>query len=115
MTVRLRRFDREVDEAIGQVIDYQATRAEAHAKQHAPWTDRTTNARNGLFARGVHEFGRWPRRSSHSIVLAHVVPYGIYLETMQAGRYAIIEPTLHVIGQDVMSMIQQVYNHRYGG
>jgi hypothetical protein len=114
-TVRLRRYDREVDEMIGQVIDFQATRAEAYAKTNAPWSDRTTNARNGLFARGAHTYGRWPRKSSHTVVLAHTVPYGVWLEVRWNGRYSIIEPTLRVIGRDTMSMVQQVYNRRYGG
>lgn len=113
-TVRLRRYDEQVDEMIGRVIDFQADRAEAYAKLNASWTDRTTNARNGLFAQPRHSYGRFPRRSSHTIVLAHTVPYGIYLETMKAGRYAIIEPTLRVIGEETMAMVQRIYNQRYG-
>ena|SRR5687768_6378099 len=108
-TIRLRQFNERVDRMISQVIDFQADRAEAYAKTNAPWTDQTTNARNGLFARGVHETG------SHSIVLAHRVPYGIWLEVRWNGRYAIIEPTLQVIGRDTMAMVARVWNREFGG
>lgn len=75
----------------------RAPQVEAHAKLHAPWTDRTTNARNGLHALHVPE-----GLGIHEIVLAHSVPYGIWLEIANNGRYKIIMPTLRTQGRELM-------------
>lgn len=60
---------------------------EAFAKQSAPWTDRTTDARQGLSGEPFAENGI----VGASIV--HSVPYGIWLENRFDRRYAIIGPT----------------------
>lgn len=84
-------------------LRYHEGRAESYAKLNAPWTDQTTNARNGLTAKS----GRTGK--THWLVLAHRVPYGIYLETRWAGRYAIIMPTLiDEIGPSVMQTLQGI-------
>ncbi len=61
---------------------------EDYMKVNAPWKDRTANARQTLNVR--------PREFKDSVVidLAHGMFYGIYLELSNAGRYAIINPTL---------------------
>lgn len=70
---------------------------ESYMKLNAPWTDRTSNARNGLAAR-AYEDG-----DEIGIVLFHQVDYGIWLETRFGGRYAIIDPTIEVMGPQVMA------------
>lgn len=60
---------------------------EKFAKQSAPWTDRTTDARQGLSGEPFAENGI----VGASIV--HTVPYGIWLENRFDRRYAIIGPT----------------------
>lgn len=64
-------------------------------RANAPWNDDTGNARRDLYARAtrtgelgqgrfiVIEFGHGPE-----------IYYGIYLETMQGGRFAIVGPTI---------------------
>lgn len=74
-----------------------APEVENHMKLNAPWTDRTGNARNGLAARPYEE------AESVGIVLYHQVSYGIFLEVSNAGRYAIINPTIDVMGPRVMA------------
>ena len=64
------------------------------AKLNAPWTDRTTNARNGLHA----QVGSPDQGKSFELILAHSVFYGIYLESRFSGRFAIIMPTINYIG-----------------
>ena len=61
---------------------------EAEAKTNAPWIDRTSNARQGL--RGGAEF----EGSDIVIYVAHTMTYGIYLELCNAGKYAILKPTI---------------------
>lgn len=95
-------MDSSVDRFLTAVIGYHAPQAEAHAKREAPWTDQTSNARNGLFA--VPDFSERP--GSYRIVVGHSVPYGVWLETRWSGRYAILMPTVHAQGIEVMKTIQ---------
>lgn len=90
----------KLEAEIATIVDYSATRAEAYARENAPWTDRTGNARSGLFTAPFHAFG-----SNHGYDISHSVPYGIYLETRWEGRYAIIEPTVQAMGPELMSMV----------
>lgn len=63
---------------------------ETHARENAPWTDRTGDARGGL-AGEVEVDGDTVRAT-----LVHGVDYGIWLENRFNGRYAIIGPTMEV-------------------
>ena len=63
-------------------------RIEQAARQNAPWSDRTGEARAGLVASSEVD------GTDIIINLAHSVDYGIWLETIQSGRFAIIMPTL---------------------
>lgn len=60
------------------------------AQRTAPWTDRTGNARSGIFT--VTDAGR----SFVTTYLSHgvVIAYGVYLELAHGGKYAIIMPTI---------------------
>lgn len=91
-----------VDGVIADAVDYHSQAALISAKVHAPWTDRTTNARNGLSVQAYHETKR-----RHGFVLYHRVPYGIWLEVSNGGRYAIIGPTLARESIDLMETIRQ--------
>lgn len=77
-----------------------APEVESYMKVNAPWTDRTGNARNGLAAR-AYEAG-----DEVGIVLYHQVSYGIWLEVRWSGRYAIINPTIDVMGPKVMQSFE---------
>lgn len=79
--------DERVMVAVEFAFDLLAPRAEAYAKANAPWTDRTALARASLTAT-VDVDGR-----TVALTVAHGVSYGIYLETMQDGRFAVVEPT----------------------
>src|SRR5678815_7723 len=41
----------KLDKGIGVIMDSQSSKVQDYARTHAPWTDRTSNARNGLFAK----------------------------------------------------------------
>lgn len=100
LTPALAAFDDVADRFLTAVIGYHEPQAEAYAKQNAPWTDRTSNARNGLWARAERD------RPNYRIVVGHAVPYGLWLETRWSGRYAILEPTVRIEGKNVMKTIR---------
>lgn len=111
-------LDRKLNRAAFGAVRYWDGRAEAHMKQKAPWKDRTTNARNGLFARAV-KLGE----GLYAIILAHSVTYGIFLElghhhqvALKGGGtsewtvkpYPIIIPTLELYGPKVMRFFKKI-------
>lgn len=108
LTPGIRGIPAFVDRIVGTTMRYYEPQVESHAKLNAPWTDRTTNARNGLIASSGKE------GDSHYIVLAHQVPYGIWLEVRWGGKYSIIMPTVDVYGPKVMGTIQKILD-RYKG
>jgi hypothetical protein len=87
------------------VGDYLQPILEAEAKQNALWTDRTSNARQGLQS-WVDE----PARGIVDVYLAHGVEYGKYLEFRWQGRYAIIFPTLEAHFTEVMQLLEDIFN-----
>lgn len=92
-------LDERSHRAIRIMLDYWASRAVTQMRANASWSDRTTNARNGLSAvvEGVPGGG--------ALVLYHAMPYGIWLEIRWSGRYAIIGPTLNEIAPQVLRMV----------
>lgn len=86
----LKEFASIVGETTSDVMDGIAEQAETRMKLQAPWEDRTGEARKELRSVTIHdeESGR------HQLFLGHGVEYGQYLETMQGGRFQIIQPTL---------------------
>lgn len=81
---------------VTEAMERGAERVEEYAKANAPWTDRTGDARQGLTARVYEEFGEIV------LELAHSVDYGYWLELIQNGRFAIIMPTLEVLGPQII-------------
>lgn len=79
-----------------------APEVENYMKLNAPWTDQTTNARNGLAARAFQD------GNTIGIVAFHQVDYGIWLETRWNGRYAIINPTIEAMGPRVMDRFNRL-------
>lgn len=86
-----------------------APEIEAHMKSTASWTDRTANARQTLHTE-VEELGF----DMVSVILAHGMEYGVYLEgftpegreTTQGGRFAIIAPTIDEFGPRIWADVQ---------
>jgi hypothetical protein len=94
----------KMDVGLKAIMTYEATEGQNYMRQNAPWTDRTGNARQGLFCRayvGGSSAGA-ARKSAYVIVLYHTMPYGIWLETRWSGKYRIIEPAMQVVGNNVM-------------
>lgn len=97
-------LDKRTDNGVAGVVEFWDSRIESAMKTGAPWTDRTGNARSGLFAKAGHE-----RFKRHWIDLGHRVPYGIWLEIRWGGRYAIVFPTLLTYGPKVMQTLTKLF------
>lgn len=95
-------FNERANRAVGAAFEYQAPKSEARMRVTAPWTDRTTNARSGLFTAPRHS------RTMHELLLSHGVSYGIYLENRFSGRYATVRPEIPRAGEDLMRLISKL-------
>jgi hypothetical protein len=104
------RYGRNLEKQVRREARTTVAEMEGYAKVHRPWQDDTGAARAGL--RGFIE----EQANAIILVIAHSVDYGIYLElagggrfkallalvranpaaleTVQAGRYAILWPTV---------------------
>lgn len=94
LTPSLQRLLPRVDAAVDIVFDHNEAVAETKMRTNAPWTDRTGNARNGLFAQHESE-----PMVKHSLTLYHTMSYGYWLEIRWSGKYAIIGPTMVDLAQ----------------
>lgn len=74
-----------------------------YAIQHAPWTDRTGDARRELNVRVAHI----EREHRSVVILAHGVDYGEALETMQGGVFSIIIPTIRAFEHKTLPVAVQ--------
>jgi len=77
------------------------------ARNNAPWTDRTGNARSGLFGTAEADFAR----HVVTIYLSHgaLINYGVYLELAHGGRYAIIMRTVESHLPELQSMLDEIF------
>lgn len=105
----LRAFDGRANKAIEAAFDFQAARSETYMKTTAPWTDRTGHARSGLFTATKHQ------GDMHKLLLSHAVAYGIYLETMQAGRYGIIVRSWILASDQLWQTLSKLFAAMDGG
>lgn len=81
-------YARRIYQGILQLARAFVPRIIAWMKQNARWTDRTSNARQSLYAEVETSL------FSIAIALDHGVEYGFWLEVANQGRYAIIGPAL---------------------
>lgn len=82
--------------AIGAAV--VAEQMESYAKQNAPWTDRTGNARRTLSGFVVSDDA-----GSLLIGVAGHMPYSPKLELFYGGRYSILAPTVDVYAPTILS------------
>lgn len=103
LSTNLQNAPDRVLKAVGDATKYQARKSENFMRSNAPWTDRTANARNGLKAIPFQD------GSQFTIVLAHSMPYGIWLEVRWSGKYGIIPQAIRQGGQELMSLLGAVF------
>lgn len=99
------KFQATTEMKIQKLADYWAVSLADKARAGAPWTDRTGNARSGLF--GAVEKGK----GRVTIYLSHGerIDYGVYLELNHAGRFAIIWPTITDNADKVMASFRKIF------
>jgi hypothetical protein len=96
-------YIRALDDRVGMVLARWWPRIETDAKHNAPWTDRTSNARQTLAA-----FGYKKSPITWALVLRHWMDYGKWLELCNGGKFAIVLPTLQQYYGPVWDDVRQV-------
>lgn len=99
----------EWDDVVQGVFEIAQESVEENAKANAPWEDRTGDARAGLQTRVVKAQG------SISLFLEHTVEYGLWLEVIQNGRFAIIMPTLEAMAPEIFLLAGEAANESRHG
>lgn len=92
-------LEAKIDGAVNLLVDYHALKGMEHLKTDAPWTDRTGAARTGLHTVSFSGGGK------HTILFAHSVHYGIWLEVKFSGRDEVIMPTVRKTGRELMQSL----------
>ena len=95
-------YARRLYAAVVQLAEYFAQKMEGYMKQHAPWTDRTTHARQGLVAKA------FPTAAAVVIVMASTIEYGIWLEIAHQGKWGIILPTFQAHRAEITAALQRL-------
>lgn len=90
MADNMERVGKRVENARRKAAERLSMEMQAYARLHAPWKDRTGNARAGLKTVVIHN----EQTQRSTVYLGHSVPYGIWLEVRFGGRNSIIIPTI---------------------
>lgn len=85
--------DNRFQKGVDRIVRKTSREAQKYAKKNAPWQDHTFGARQGLYSEYENAPGLW------RITVGHGVYYGIYLETHNGGKFAIIMPTIEYIAR----------------
>lgn len=96
--------DKVVFNTLVSHLNAQAKVIEERMRREAPWTDQTGDARRKLAAT-VEVDGR-----RVNLYLAHGVPYGVWLELRNGGRYAVVGPMTMRIGPEIMRSLAGLAN-----
>lgn len=102
VTAGMSEYERALYQAIYTICLRRKPEIENWMKANAPWTDRTGNARQTLHVDVEAAVDRI------AMVLAHGMFYGIYLETKNAGRYAIVTPAVDYWAPIIMADVRAV-------
>lgn len=89
----LDRLGRAFDSSVYAYAKVSSEKLEGYAKENRPWRDRSTDARKRLNCKVEKTL------TGYRLVLAHGVPYGVWLELAHEKKYAIIEPTINIVGK----------------
>lgn len=94
--------EQKIKAAIGLYADTAAKKMEGEAKNNAPWTDRTGNARNSIQG----DFG-WIGNQA-VITLSGNMEYSVYLELANEKRFAILKPTIDRNAPEILKGYQRL-------
>jgi len=88
--------------ALGLYADTAAKKMEREAKANAPWTDRTTNARQSLAGSSGWDGNKL------KVVLSGGMDYSVYLELAHEKKYAILKPTIDKNTSEILAGYQRL-------
>lgn len=91
-------FETKAQAALRMYAETAAQKLEGSARENAPWTDRTSAARNRLNCK-VEDQGN----GAQLLALSHGVDYGLWLELAHEKNYAILQPTINKEGPEILS------------
>lgn len=98
-------YAKAIDDGVADIMNAFRPRVETYMKANAPWKDRSGNARQALWA----ELERIVRvMIAINFGQGHGIEYGVYLEFKNAGRYAIVNPTLDYFTPKIWAAIQRM-------
>lgn len=107
LATAVERYGDRVLQAVAAVTQRVATEMQNQAKADAPWTDRTGNARTGIFGTSEADF------AAHvvTIFLSHgaTIDYGIWLELANSGKYAVIMRTMEAHYEPLMQLLREIF------
>ena len=97
-------YSKALHTAVYQLALRYAPEIETWMKTNAVWTDRTGDARQTLGSEVIE--------LTEAVVIAfgHGVDYGIFFETMQAGRFAIVTPALDFFAPKIWADVRRLIN-----
>lgn len=126
----LERYGQRAMVALQAVANYWGQSIQDEAREKAPWEDRTSNARGGLFF-AVDGFGlntitgevtpearaemsdatvESGSKDTLIITLGHTVFYGKFLELSNGGRFAVIMSTIEANLLRLERLVQEVFS-----
>jgi len=107
LATAIQRYGDRVLQAVAAVAQYVATQMQNQAKADAPWTDRTGNARTGLFGTSEADFGA----KVVTIYLSHgaTISYGVWLELAASGKWGVIMRTMESHYEPLMQMLREAF------
>lgn len=92
--------------------------------EHAPWTDQTGEARYGATAAAIYAVAGVPEgrgltwtlstpddlRDGGRVVLITDSEHGVYLETANGSKYAILMPTVATLGPQLVAQLREIWH-----
>jgi hypothetical protein len=107
LATAIERYGDRVLRTVAAIAQYTATQMQNDAKNNAPWTDRTGNARTGLFGTSEADFAA----KVVTIYLSHgaTINYGVWLELANSSRYACIMPAMQSHYEPLMQMLREAF------
>lgn len=85
------------------VTERVSQKVEEWAKQNAPWSDRTGDARRLLSGSAF-----WEDRDNIVMMISHGVPYGVYLELAFAREYAILDDAIEAHKDELINAVSRL-------
>ncbi len=107
LATAIERYGDRVLQAVAAVAQRVATEMQNQAQADAPWTDRTGNARTGIFGTSEADF------AAHvvTIYLSHgaTISYGVWLELAASGKWGVIMRTMESHYEPLMQMLREAF------